>query len=311
MYNLGIDIGGTNLRAGIVDTNGKILARSSKKLDENKSVEKMIYDIEILLSVLLKNLNISNCNLNSIGVGIPGIVKKNGLVKCINLGWNDSDFIGKLKEKMPLHNFKVENDATAAALGEAKFGSMANKSVAVMYTIGTGVGGGIIVDQKICSGSHNIGSEIGHIVVGDNFYNCNCGNNGCLETFCSATAITNYVKNCIKDGYNTSIYDIVDGDLSKINAEIVFTAYRINDELAVNAVKRFIKYLSIGIAGIVNILDPDVISIGGGVSKSSDIFLPFLKEEVRKYIIYKDEEFCDIVCAALGSDAGIIGAASL
>lgn len=311
MYNLGIDIGGTNLRAGIVDTNGKILARSSKKLDENKSVEKMIYDIEILLSVLLKNLNISNCNLNSIGVGIPGIVKKNGLVKCINLGWNDSDFIGKLKEKIPLHSFKVENDATAAALGEAKFGSMANKSVAVMYTIGTGVGGGIIVDQKICSGSHNIGSEIGHIVVGDNFYNCNCGNNGCLETFCSATAITNYVKNCIKDGYNTSIYDIVDGDLSKINAEIVFTAYRINDELAVNAVKRFIKYLSIGIAGIVNILDPDVVSIGGGVSKSSDIFLPFLKEEVRKYIIYKDEEFCDIVCAALGSDAGIIGAASL
>lgn len=311
MYNLGIDIGGTNLRAGIVDTNGKILARSSKKLDENKSVEKMIYDIEILLSVLLKNLNISNCNLNSIGVGIPGIVKKNGLVKCINLGWNDSDFIGKLKEKMPLHNFKVENDATAAALGEAKFGSMANKSVAVMYTIGTGVGGGIIVDQKICSGSHNIGSEIGHIVVGDNFYNCNCGNNGCLETFCSATAITNYVKNCIKNGYNTSIYDIVDGDLSKINAEIVFTAYRINDELAVNAVKRFIKYLSIGIAGIVNILDPDVVSIGGGVSKSGDIFLPFLKEEVRKYIIYKDEEFCDIVCAALGSDAGIIGTASL
>lgn len=311
MYNLGIDIGGTNLRAGIVDTNGKILARSSKKLDENKSVEKMIYDIEILISVLLKNLNISNCSLNSIGVGIPGIVKKNGLVKCINLGWNDSDFIGKLKEKMPLHNFKVENDATAAALGEAKFGSMANKSVAVMYTIGTGVGGGIIVDQKICSGRHNIGSEIGHIVVGDNFYNCNCGNNGCLETFCSATAITNYVKNCIKDGYNTSIYDIVDGDLSKINAEIVFTAYRINDELAVNAVKRFIKYLSIGIAGIVNILDPDVVSIGGGVSKSSDIFLPFLKEEVRKYIIYKDEEFCDIVCAALGSDAGIIGAASL
>lgn len=311
MYNLGIDIGGTNLRAGIVNKNGTILTRIDKKIDRDKNVEKIVFDIKILINSLLKQVNMSNNNLKSIGIGIPGIVKKNGLVNCINLGWDNIDFIGKLKEKMPLLDFNVENDATSAALGEAIYGSMKGKSIAVMYTIGTGIGGGVIIDKKIYSGSHNRGSEIGHIVVGESFYECNCGNNGCLETFCSATAIIEFVKKNIYEGYKTSIYDIVDGDLDKINAEIIFDEYRKNDDLSIETVKRFIKYLGIGIAGVVNTLDPDIISIGGGVSRSSDVFLPDLREEVRKHIMYKDEEFCDIVCATLGSDAGIIGAAYL
>jgi glucokinase len=311
MYNLGIDIGGTNLRAGIVDKNGTIIMRIDKKIDRDKNVEKIVFDIEILINSLLKQVNMSNNNLKSIGIGIPGTVKKNGLVNCINLGWDNIDFIGKLKEKMPLLDFNVENDATAAALGEAIFGSMKGKSISVMYTIGTGVGGGIIIDKKIYSGSHNRGSEIGHIVVGESFYKCNCGNNGCLETFCSATAIIEYVKKNIYEGHKTSIYDIVDGDLGKINAEMIFDEYRKNDDLSIEAVKRFIQFLSIGIAGVVNTLDPDIISIGGGVSRSSNVFLPALREEVKKHIMYKDEEICDIVCATLGSDAGIIGAAYL
>ncbi|WP_304341214.1 ROK family protein [Metaclostridioides mangenotii] len=136
MYNLGIDIGGTNLRAGIVNKNGTILTRIDKKIDRDKNVEKIVFDIKILINSLLKQVNMSNDNLKSIGIGIPGIVKKNGLVNCINLGWENIDFIGKLKEKMPLLDFNVENDATSAALGEAIYGSMKGKSIAVMYTIG-------------------------------------------------------------------------------------------------------------------------------------------------------------------------------
>lgn len=310
MYRVGIDIGATNIKLGFVNSDGSIFTKSSYPIDSIKSPEKISNYIKCEIERICKVKQIDRGSIKSIGIGIPGIINSRGLADCVNLGWKDVDIFKILKETMDI-DLKIENDATVSALAESLFGSMKDKEISVMYTLGTGVGGGIIIDGKIYSGRHNIGSEIGHIIVGENFYNCNCGNNGCLETFCSASAIVKYAIKCIQEGETSSLLKRVNGNTDLITAEMIFEEFRCGDIMCSKVIKRFIKYFARGIAGIVNILDPDIISIGGGVSKSMEELIPKLKEEVRKRILYKDEKFADIVVASLGNDAGIIGAAFL
>lgn len=311
MYFVGVDIGGTGIQAGVVDESGKILFRKECKTDIDGGFEKVMDDINTLVRSLLEENNISIENIKSMGFGVPSFINKDGLVSCVNLGWLEVDFISALKRRFPGVKVNAENDATLAALGEAKFGSMKGASVAVMYTLGTGVGGGIIINEKAFTGAHGIGSEIGHAIIGENYFDCNCGNNGCLETFCSATAIIKYAQKLIKEGRKSVILDIVEGDLEQITAKIVFDAYRQGDEVAIKIITRFKMYLAKAMASIINILDPEIISIGGGVSRASDIILDNLEPIIREYVLYRNEEFAKIVCATLGSDAGIIGAAFL
>lgn len=311
MYFVGVDIGGTGIQAGVVDESGKILFRKECKTDVDGGFEKAMDDINTLVRSLLEENNISIENIKSMGFGVPSFINKDGLVSCVNLGWLEVDFIGALKRRFPGVKVNAENDATLAALGEAKFGSMKGASVAVMYTLGTGVGGGIIINEKAFTGAHGMGSEIGHAIIGENYFDCNCGNNGCLETFCSATAIIKYAQKLIKEGRKSVILDIVEGDLEQITAKIVFDAYRQGDEVAIKIITRFKMYLAKAMASIINILDPEIISIGGGVSRASDIILDNLEPIIREYVLYRNEEFAKIVCATLGSDAGIIGAAFL
>ena len=255
--------------------------------------------------------------MQSIGVGGPSFINFEGKVIGVKLGWVVEDFVPKVKEICPEFDIFVENDATVAALAESKFGSMSGNDISVLLTLGTGIGGGIIINNKPFVGAHGMASEIGHVVIGENTYNCNCGNNGCFETFCSATALIKHTQERIKQSekdtkqYKSMILDMCEGCLDKINAKIVFDAYRHKDKLAKEIIERFKNYLAIGIAGVVNTLDPDIIAIGGGLSKSSDIILKDLKEMIRHHILYKKEKFADIVVATLGNDAGIIGAAFL
>lgn len=311
MYYIGVDIGGTGIQSGIVDDDGKILFRKECKTDIDGGFEKITDDMKILIDEILSENNLNISDIKSIGFGVPGFVSKKGKVTCINLGWKDVDFINVLKSKFPKTDIFADNDATVAALAEAKAGSMKGCNTGIMYTLGTGVGGGIIINGKVFSGAHNIGSEIGHVIIDSNDYDCNCGNNGCFETFCSATAIINYAKRLIKENNETKILELVDFDVENINAKVVFDAYRLGDKVAVDVINRFKLYLAKGIAGMINILDPEIISIGGGVSKSGDIILDGLKDLVREYITFKDEEFADIVIATLEADAGIIGSAFL
>lgn len=188
---------------------------------------------------------------------------------------------------------------------------MNGKDISVLITLGTGLGGGIIINGKPFTGNHGMASEIGHVVIGENTYNCNCGNNGCFETFCSATALIKHTQEILKEENESIIINMCKGNFNEIDAKMVFDAYRMEDNLAKEVVSRFKHYLSIGIAGIVNTLDPGIISIGGGLSKSSDIILEGLKDMVREHILYKKENFADIEVATLGNDAGIIGSAFL
>ena len=182
----------------------------------------------------------------------------------------------------------------------------------MLITLGTGVGGGFIVNGSIYNGGHGWGSEIGHMIVGENFYNCNCGQNGCWETFVSATALIMYVKKRISEGCNDSlIVKMVEGNLDNINGKTIFDGVKKEDKLALETMDRFIKYLAIGIVNIYNILDPDSIVIGGGLAKAGSHILDPLKEEVGKRVFYKGVKYGDIVLAKLGNDGGIIGAGFL
>lgn len=311
MYYIGVDIGGTGVQAGVVDENGQILFRKECPTDVLSGFEKIMEDINQLVRIMLEENGVQISEIKSIGFGVPSFINKKGQVTCVNLGWKEEDFINTLKSKFPETNVYAENDATVAALAEAKAGSMKGCDVGVMYTLGTGVGGGIIINGKVFNGAHNMGSEIGHVIVDTNYFDCNCGNNGCLETFCSATAIIKYAKKLIEEGNDSKILELANNNIENINAKNVFDAYRLNDKVAIETINRFKEYLAKAIAGMINTLDPEVISLGGGVSRAGDIILDGLDELVRKYIIYKNEDFADIVIATLGADAGIVGAAFL
>ncbi|MGG2468134.1 ROK family protein [Paraclostridium bifermentans] len=311
MYYIGVDIGGTGVQAGVVAENGQILFRKECPTDVLSGFEKIMEDINQLVRTMLQENGVQISEIKSIGFGVPSFINKKGQVTCVNLGWKEEDFINTLKSKFPETNVYAENDATVAALAEAKAGSMKGCDVGVMYTLGTGVGGGIIINGKVFNGAHNMGSEIGHVIVDTNYFDCNCGNNGCLETFCSATAIIKYAKKLIEEGNDSKILELANNNIENINAKNVFDAYRLNDKVAIETINRFKEYLAKAIAGMINTLDPEVISLGGGVSRAGDIILDGLDELVRKYIIYKNEDFADIVIATLGADAGIVGAAFL
>ena len=311
MYFVGVDIGGTGIQAGIVSEGGEILFRKECETDTSSGFNKVMDDINILVRSLLEENEIGIKEIKSIGFGVPSFINNKGLVTCVNLGWYEVEFIQALYQRFPEVEVHAENDATVAALGEAKFGSMKDANIGILYTLGTGVGGGIVINQKVITGSHGMGSELGHAIIGENYYDCNCGNNGCLETFCSATAIIKYAQKLITEGQKSIILDMSNGYIENINAKMVFDAYRENDKVAIETIDRFKLYLGKAMASMVNILDPDTISIGGGVSRASDVILDGLEDIVRKHILYKKEKFADIVCASLGADAGIIGAAFL
>ncbi|RKD30112.1 ROK family protein [Thermohalobacter berrensis] len=312
MY-IGVDIGGTAIKAGIVDESGDIVKKKETATNVHRGYEAIEKDIIDLISDLKKEVEEKGNTVKSIGIGIPGIADVNHdiVIYCTNLKWRNVPLGKNLKEHFNLPVY-IENDATVAGLAEAVKGSTKGYKNSLFLTLGTGVGGSIIINDKIFNGSHGIGSEIGHMIVGENFYDCNCGNNGCLETFASATALIKYTKKLIKEGYkDTIIMDKIDGDLDKLNAKIIFDSAKEGDELANKSVDRMVKYLSIGIGSLINIMDPGIIAIGGGISKAGEFLLDKIREEVPKYVIFNEVKFADIVIAQLKNDAGIIGAAML
>jgi glucokinase len=204
----------------------------------------------------------------------------------------------------------IDNDATVAALAEYESGSMKNCKSGIMLTLGTGIGGGIILNGEVYSGFNGLGAELGHTVVGENFYDCNCGRNGCLETFASSTAIIKYTKKLIVEmNEPTIIIEKAEGNINNINAKIIFDCAKEGDKIATLAVNRLVKYLSIGILNIINFIDPEIIALGGGVSGAGQYLLDMIRDEVRSNKYYDDSPISKIVLAELGNKAGIIGAA--
>lgn len=311
MY-IGVDIGGTNLEAGLVDYDGKIINKKSCPTKSERNYTEIIDDIVKLIELITKEEGLTISSIEGIGIGIPGLYyKETGNVECVNLGWYDVPLKKAFEEKLNITVF-IDNDASVAALAEYSVGSMKNTVNSVLLTLGTGVGGGLILNKRLYNGSNGIGSEIGHMVIGENFYDCNCGKNGCLETFSSATAIIKYAKKLIEESEeNTDILKKADGNLESISARIIFDCAKDGDEIATKAVQRFIKYLSIGIVNIINLIDPEVIALGGGVSNAGEYLLDLVINEVQKNKLFKNSTVGSIVLAKTGNEAGVIGAAML
>lgn len=310
MYKIGIDVGGMSIKAGVV-VNGEITARAVKETNQSGGLENMIKDIIDLVENLLVESKLIIKDIDSIGIGFPGIVTKEGRVTCVNLGLENALIVPKLEEYFNGTHVGVGNDANVAALAEYVYGSMKGYNSGVMITLGTGVGGGIVIDGNLIIGANGIGAEIGHTILDTNYYNCNCGNNGCFETFCSATAIIKYAQKLLNENRETIIRDMCENNTENITAKMVFDAYKENDEVAIEIVDRFKKYLAMGIGNIVNFIDPAVISIGGGVSNASEILLDGLSDSVKQYLPFKKSKIGDIVIAKFKNDAGIIGASAL
>ena len=311
MY-IGIDLGGTNIAVGIVDEHGNIKHEKSCATRVGREANKIIDDMITLVLNTLEEFNLQLNEIKAIGIGIPGLADKNGNVLfCVNLGWKNVHLKEMLENVLHKPIF-IDNDATVAALAEYERGSMKNCRGGVMLTLGTGIGGGIILNGEVYSGFNGIGSELGHIVVGENFYNCNCGRNGCLETFASSTAIINHTKKLIKEmNESTLIIKMAEGNVNNIDAKIIFDCAKKGDKIANLAVNRLVKYLGIGILNIINFIDPEIIAIGGGVAGAGQYLLDMIVNEVITNKYYEELPIGKIVLAELGNKAGIIGAAMI
>ena len=310
MYKRGLDVGGMSIKAGLV-VNGEIIQRAIKETNQSGGLDNIVEDIIELVNNLLVKSELNIHNIDLIGIGFPGVVTSEGRVTCVNIGLENALIIPILEERLKGTIVRAGNDANVAALAEYAYGSMKGYNSGVMITLGTGVGGGIVIDNKLIVGSNGVGAEIGHTMIASNFYDCNCGNNGCFETFCSATAIIKYTQKLLNEGRESIIMDMCKKNIDNITAKMVFDAYRENDSVAKEIINRFKKYLAIGIGNIVNFIDPAVISIGGGVSNASDILLDGLSEQVKQHLPFKNTKIGDIVIAKFKNDAGIIGASAL
>lgn len=309
---IGVDLGGTNIGAGIVDEEGSILVKDEVPTGSSRPYDEIIKDMADLIGEILKQGGYELSDVESIGIGSPGCIdnEQGEVVFANNLNWKHVPVREELQRHIDLPIY-LENDANVAGLAEAVTGACKGVENSVTITLGTGVGSGIIIGGRPYSGSHGVGAELGHMIVRVDGVPCTCGNRGCFERYTSATALIREGKKVAKANPDSIIAKSVEGDLDKISAKTVIDAAKAGDEVALEVFDNYIYYLAMGIVTIINSFDPSIIAIGGGVSRAGDFLLDSLKEKVKEHIFYKDMPYADIRLSELGNDAGIIGAAML
>ena len=305
-YVFGVDVGGTTVKMGLFNVDGEVLNKWEIKTRTENGGEAILPDIAASSLAKLEEKGIAKEEVAGVGIGIPGPINDEGVVPhTANLGWGYKEVTKELEELTGLP-CKGGNDANVAALGEAWKGGAAGYSNVVMVTLGTGVGGGIIIGGKIITGSNGAGGEIGHLHVDDDIPgHCGCGNKGCLEQVASATGITNLANQALAASDKPSM--LREGEVS---AKTVFDAVKADDELAKEIAERFGKYLGTALANITAIVDPQAIVIGGGVSKAGPILLEYVEKYYQKYC-FKSCKNVKFALATLGNDAGIYGSAKM
>ena len=311
-YYIGIDLGGTNIVAGVVDENYNIVAKASTKTNCPRPEKEIADDMARMALQAVKNANLTIDRIEWIGVGSPGIANsETGILEYSNnLGFKNTPLVKYIQDKIDKPVF-IENDANAAAYGEYVAGAAKGAKNAVCITLGTGVGGGIIIDGKIYSGSNFAGAEIGHSVISVDGPQCSCGRKGCFEVFSSATGLIRMSKEAMAE-HPESVMNKLAEEKGKVTARTSFDAMRAGDAAAKAVVDDYIKYLAAGITNTINIFQPDVLCIGGGVCNEGDTLLLPVKALVKEEVYTRNsEKNTEIVIAKLGNDAGIIGAAFL
>lgn len=307
-YCFGVDIGGTTVKIGLFTTDGAIVDKWEINTNKADGGSNILSDISLSLTNKMQEKGIEKEDIEGIGIGVPGPVDDKGTVlTCVNLGWGTFNVAEEVTRLTGITNVKAGNDANVAALGEMWLGGGKGYSDMIMITLGTGVGGGVIHNGKIITGTKGAAGEIGHMLVNyEEEDPCNCGRKGCLEQYASATGIVKVAKRLLdKSEEESSIRD-----KENLSAKMIFDAAKEGDKLATECVEQLGWYLGVACANIAAVVEPDVYVIGGGVSKAGAILLDVIQRYYEKYAFHahKDKEF---KLAELGNDAGIVGAAKL
>ncbi len=306
-YVFGVDVGGTTVKMGLFNKDGEVIDKWEIPTRTENHGENILPDVAASIKEKMAQKSIVKEDVEGVGIGTPGPVEKNGVVhQAVNLGWPEMN----MKEELTtlLDGMRVEggNDANVAALGEMwKGGGQGHKNL-VAVTLGTGVGGGIIINGEIMTGATGSGGEIGHIHVEDNETEaCNCGNFGCLEEYASATGITRLANRALQASDKDSV--LRNGEVS---AKTVFDAVKVGDELAIEVAKQFGEYLGKALGVIAAIVNPEIFVIGGGVSKAGDILFDYIRPSFERTAFHGSRNVI-FALATLGNDAGIYGAARM
>lgn len=314
MYYLGIDLGGMSIKAGVCNDKGEILTKDTCVTVRDEDGDRILNDMAELCLRVISNAGLKVEDIEYAGIASPGSAdsEKGVIIYAATLPFLNYPIAEKLSEKTGIKKVFIDNDANAAAKGEATYGAAKGYKDSLFITIGTGVGGGIIIDGKVYSGFNFSGAELGHIVIVKDGDDCPCGRKGCLESYASATALIKQTKEKMLADKESKLWEVCGGDIEKVNGKTVFDAMLLNDEAAKEVYKQYISYVACGITNFINIFQPEVLSIGGGISKQGEILIAPIREIVQKeqYSRYSDKQTI-IKVAELGNDAGIIGAASL
>ena len=312
MLYIGIDVGGTTAKAGVVDEEGKILAKSVCKTGKERAFEDIAADMAELCRRVVRESGHEMADIAAVGVGIPGEQDpKSGLVAfCNNLGWVNVPLMQRLREALGLSVY-VDNDANVAALAESAFGASRDVKSSILVTLGTGVGGGIVENRRVRTGAHGVGGEIGHMVVVVDGEKCNCGHRGCWEKYASATAIIRMGRALMEEKPDCALARQLGGDAAQLNAKAVLDLAKAGDADCMGIFETYVKYLCVGLANLINIYDPDMIVLGGGVAYAGDFLLDAVRAALGDYVYCPALSWARVELARMGNDAGIIGAAML
>lgn len=312
MIYVGVDVGGMSIKVGLVNEDGKILLSRAFATEQEKGFKSMFARTADMINELMTEADVSLLQLGGIGIGIPGTVDsdKGVIVSAVNIGCKNENLAYEMAQyfNVPI---VVGNDANLAALGEQRFGAGKGYNNVVMVTLGTGIGGGIIIDGKLYEGNCGAGGEVGHQIIEIDGEKCNCGRKGCWERYASATALINQTKLAMAD-HSESLMHQIAAKNGKVDGRTAFLAMDEGDEVASNVVEQYLHYLSEGLLNLGYILHPELFIIGGGISHEGKNVMEPLKRLVNKSF---DESgmlpLIEIVQAELGNNAGIIGAAAL
>ncbi len=309
---IGVDLGGTKVATAAADLDGLLLAKVIEPTRPERGIGAVIETIVDTIKEAATSAGASKSDIRSVGIGSPGPIdpKAGVVVFAPNLMWHNVPIVELLESELDLP-VCLENDANVAALGEYRFGAGRKSSNMVYITVSTGVGGGLILDGEIYAGSFGMAGEVGHMTIADDGPLCGCGNQGCLEALAAGPAIARKAQACILHGQETIMTDMVSGRLEEITSKTVGEAAAAGDILAKEIVDKAAEYLGIGIANLINVINPDTIVIGGGVSNMGELLLQPLRRATQRRAMKAAFEKVEIVKAELGSDAGVVGAVCL
>lgn len=313
-YYIGIDLGGTNIAAGLVTEEGCLLNHLSLPTKSGRSAEEIVTDMVDLAKEAAEKEHIPWENIEGVGIGVPGTAnKKTGVVEYANnLGFFDVPVIEMMEKRLPGTKIQFDNDANAAAWGEYVAGSGKGCDSMLAVTLGTGIGGGIILNGKLFEGINYASGEFGHFVIDRNGIQCNCGRRGCFEAYASATALISQTRAAMEENPQSLLWELSEGSLASVEGKTLFDGVRLKDGTAERVLRQYIEYLGCGLVDLINIFQPELICIGGGISKAGDLLLEPLKEIIdREDYARTSKQRTRLAAASLDNDAGLIGAALL